>query len=219
MSDGSAVATCTGAGSAGGTSGELIEVVSTVGSGLVGVTGRLGAMDASATAPASDSPAVAPPVLPGMSLRTELGCGASASFCPVRGAGALTSFGGVPPVLQIMVGPKATNKPMAADARITDRNNGVGTVESRRVFIIPASSKPDYTAKHADPADCSGKATAAQRRKRVGCFFSRKCCRGATGGGRDFNPANSTILDRSHAGVNQFGLIVSFSCGPSPAPQ
>src|SRR5256885_7056840 len=47
-SDGFAIATCTGAGSVGGTSGELVEAVSTTGSGL------FRAIDASATAPASE---------------------------------------------------------------------------------------------------------------------------------------------------------------------
>src|SRR6267154_2410922 len=57
-SDGFAIATCTGAGSVGGTSGELVEAVSTTGSGL------FRAIDASATAPASDSLAIATSVGP-----------------------------------------------------------------------------------------------------------------------------------------------------------
>jgi hypothetical protein len=71
-------------------------------------------------------------------------------------------------VLRIDVDPKAASKLTAPVARITERKDGAGTVESRRVFIIPASLKPDCTAKHADAADCSGKAMAAQRHKRVG---------------------------------------------------
>jgi hypothetical protein len=55
---------------------------------------------------------------------------------------------------------------------MTDRNNGTGTVESRRGFTIPASKglhpAPDCAAKHADAADCSGKVIAAQWRKRAG---------------------------------------------------
>ena len=54
------------------------------------------------------------------------------------------------PVFWIPAGPKATSKPTTPAARKTDRNNGAGTVEIRRVFIIPASLKPDCTAKHAD---------------------------------------------------------------------
>jgi hypothetical protein len=48
-----------------------------------------------------------------------------------------------------------------------DRNNGAGTGESRRGFIIPASSEPDCTAKPADAVDCSDKVMAAQCRKRT----------------------------------------------------
>jgi hypothetical protein len=53
---------------------------------------------------------------------------------------------------------------------MTDRNNGAGTVESRRGFIIPASkaaSEPDCKAKHAGAVDCSDKVMAAQWRKRA----------------------------------------------------
>jgi hypothetical protein len=101
-------------------------------------------------------------------LSIELGSGASAGFCSVRKDGALTSFGGAPPVLRIAVEPKAASKLTAPVARMTERKDGAGIVESRRVFITPASLKPDCTAKHADAADCSGKVMAAQRHKRVG---------------------------------------------------
>ena len=77
------------------------------------------------------------------------------------------SLRGVAPVFSIAAGPKAASKPTTPVARMTDRNNGVGTVESSRGFIIPASSEPDCTAKHADAADCSDKVMAAQWRKRT----------------------------------------------------
>jgi hypothetical protein len=75
---------------------------------------------------------------------------------------------GAAPVFWIPAGPKAASKPTTPVARMTDRNNGAGTVESRRGFIIPASSEPDCTAKHADAAHCSDKVMAAQWRKRTG---------------------------------------------------
>src|SRR5258708_21177372 len=78
------------------------------------------------------------------------------------------SLRGAAPVFWIPAGPKAASKPTTPAARKTDRNNGAGTVESRRGFIIPASSEPDCTAKHADAADCSDKVMAAQWRKRTG---------------------------------------------------
>ena len=61
----------------------------------------------------------------------------------------------------VPAGPKVASKPTTPVARMTDRNNGAGTVESRSGFIIPASSEPDCTAKHADAADCSDKAMAS----------------------------------------------------------
>ena len=64
------------------------------------------------------------------------------------------SVRGAAPVFWIPSGPEAASKPTTPVARMTDSNtdanNGVGTVESRRGFIIPASSEPDCTAKHAD---------------------------------------------------------------------
>src|SRR6476660_7718286 len=81
------------------------------------------------------------------------------------------SLSGAAPVFWIPAGQKAASKPTTSVARMTDRNNGAGTVESRRGFIIPASkaaSEPDCTAKHADAADCSDKVMAAQWRKRTG---------------------------------------------------
>jgi hypothetical protein len=78
------------------------------------------------------------------------------------------SLRGAAPVFWIPACPKAASKPATPVARMTDRNNGAGTIESRRGFIIPASSEPDCTAKHADAADCLGKVMAAQWRKRTG---------------------------------------------------
>src|SRR3981081_4301794 len=78
------------------------------------------------------------------------------------------SLRGAAPVFRIPAGPKAASKPTTPVARMTDRNNGAGTVESRRGFIIPASSELDCTAKYADAADCSDKVVAAQWRKRPG---------------------------------------------------
>jgi hypothetical protein len=49
------------------------------------------------------------------------------------------SLRGAAPVFKIPAGPKAASKPTTPVARMTDRNNGAGTVESRRGFIIPAS--------------------------------------------------------------------------------
>jgi hypothetical protein len=48
------------------------------------------------------------------------------------------SWRGTAPVSWIAAGPKAASKPTTPVARMTDRNNGAGTVESRG-FIIPAS--------------------------------------------------------------------------------
>jgi hypothetical protein len=72
---------------------------------------------------------------------------------------------------------------------MTDRNDGAGTVESRRGFIIPASKGCIGTglhSKHADAADCSDKVVVAQWRKRAGrvlfpgvlpvCNGSRQAC-------------------------------------------
>jgi hypothetical protein len=50
------------------------------------------------------------------------------------------SLRGAAPVFWIPAGPKAASKPTTPVARMTDRNNGAGTVESRRGFIIPASN-------------------------------------------------------------------------------
>src|SRR5258705_12961753 len=80
------------------------------------------------------------------------------------------SLRGAAPVFRIPAGPRAASKPTTPVARMTDRNNGAGTVESRRGFIIPASkaaSEPDCKAKHADAVDCSDKVMAAQWRKRA----------------------------------------------------
>src|SRR3982075_3875628 len=82
-SDGFTIATCAGAGSVGGTSGELVEADSTTGSGL------FRAINASADAPASATAATATSVGPGTSLSIELGCGAPASSCSVERDGAL----------------------------------------------------------------------------------------------------------------------------------
>ena len=121
ISDGFAMATCTGAGSAGGTSGEVVEAVSTTGSGL------FRAIDASATAPASDSLAIAASVGPGSSWCIEPGCGAPASSCSAEREGVLMSLCGAAPMFWISAGPKAASKPTNPVARMTDRNNGAGT--------------------------------------------------------------------------------------------
>jgi hypothetical protein len=81
------------------------------------------------------------------------------------------SLRGAAPVFWIPAGPEAASKPTTPVTRMTHRNNGAGTVESRRGFIIPASSELDCTAKHADAADCSDKVVAAQWRKRAGRVF------------------------------------------------
>ena len=49
------------------------------------------------------------------------------------------SLRGAAPVFWIPAGPKAASTADNPVARMTDRNNGAGTVESRRGFIIPAS--------------------------------------------------------------------------------
>src|SRR4051794_37267642 len=82
--------------------------------------------------------------------------------------GTLMSLRSAAPVFWMSEDPKAASKPTPPVARMTDRNNGAGTVESRRGFIIPASSEPDCTAKHAGAADCSDKLMAAQWGKRRG---------------------------------------------------
>jgi hypothetical protein len=50
---------------------------------------------------------------------------------------------------------------------MTDRNNGAGTAESRRGFIIPASSDRIAQPSHAD-ADCSDTIKVTQWRKWTG---------------------------------------------------
>ena len=72
------------------------------------------------------------------------------------------SLRGATPVFWIPACPKAASKPITPVARMTDRNDGEGTVESRRGFIIPASPERECTAKHANDADCSDKIMAAQ---------------------------------------------------------
>jgi hypothetical protein len=62
---------------------------------------------------------------------------------------ALMSVGGAAPVIWCPSDPIAT-RPTIPVAKTTDRNTGVGTVESRSGFIIPASSEPDCTAERAD---------------------------------------------------------------------
>jgi hypothetical protein len=57
----------------------------------------------------------------------------------VEKEGALMSLRGAAPVFWISADPKAASKPTTPVARMTDRNNGAGTVESGRGFIIPAS--------------------------------------------------------------------------------
>jgi hypothetical protein len=97
-------------------------------------------------------------------MSIELGCGALPLSPPCPGEFLFA------PVFWIPAGPKAASKPTTPVARMTDRNNGAGTAESRRGFNIPASKglQPDCTAKHADAADCSDKVMAAQWRKRAG---------------------------------------------------
>jgi hypothetical protein len=51
-------------------------------------------------------------------------------------------------VFWIPAGPKAASKPTSPVARMTDRNNGAGTVESRRGLIIPASKGSIGTGLH-----------------------------------------------------------------------
>jgi hypothetical protein len=78
---------------------------------------------------------------------------------------------------------------------MTDRNNGEGTVESRREFIIPASPERDCTAKHANDADCSDKIIAAQcANGQVVSFFPEVLlvCNGG--------PANARLMGYQHKG-------------------
>jgi hypothetical protein len=58
------------------------------------------------------------------------------------------SLRGAAPVFWIPAGQKAASKPITPVARMTDRNNGAGTVESRRGFIIPASKGSIGTGSH-----------------------------------------------------------------------
>jgi hypothetical protein len=81
---------------------------------------------------------------------------------------------------------------------MTDRNNGAGTVESRRRFIIPASKGSigtNCTAKHADAADCSDKVMAAQWRKRAGRVLFPEVLPVCNGSGR---PANARSMGYDH---------------------